>query len=388
MKFFYSFFTGFYFLPIILSAQNIPVKQVRLSNFFLQSSEVISASGPELSKASYSYKDYWFPVRVPSTVLSGLVQNKLYPDPYIGMNNMYIPDASDSFNNEYHLGKYSHIPNEPNPWKKPYWYLTKFSVPASDRGRHFQLIFKGINYRAEVWLNGKMIIDSSRMAGMFAQYYLDVSSSIEPGSENALAVKIFPLDYPGLPAHPQTEALGDFYDNGGPTGDIGKNVTMLSSVGWDWIPEVRDRNMGIWQPVYLRTSGQVVISSPHIITDLPSLPDTSQAKISLNLLLSNYSKSEQDGKLKITISPENFQGSSTTFMKDVPVGGLNSTRIYLSALNTPAFNINHPHLWWPNGHGYPSLYRMRIQYLVGNQLYDDTSVVFGIRTVSSSTIND
>jgi hypothetical protein len=83
MRFFYSFFVGFYFLPTILSAQNIPVKQVQLSDFFLQSSEVISASGTELSKASYSYKDYWFPVRVPSTVLSGLVQNKLYPDPYV-----------------------------------------------------------------------------------------------------------------------------------------------------------------------------------------------------------------------------------------------------------------------------------------------------------------
>ncbi len=262
-----------------------------------------------------------------------------------------------------------------------------FSVPASDKGRHFQLIFKGINYRAEVWLNGKMIADSSQMAGMFAQYYLDVSTSIEAGKDNALAVKIFPLDYPGLPAHPQLDGLGDFYDNGGPTGDIGKNVTMLSSVGWDWIPAVRDRNMGIWQPVYLRTSGQVVISDPQIVTDLPSLPGTSQAKISLNLILSNYSNTAQHGKLKVTITPENFQGSAISFAKEFAVEGSGSNKINLSAANTPSFTIQHPHLWWPNGYGYPSLYRMRIQYIVGDQLYDDTSVVFGIRTVSSSTVN-
>ncbi|MDQ2864048.1 MAG: hypothetical protein M3R50_10475, partial [Bacteroidota bacterium] len=388
MKFFFSFFIASYFLPVFLFAQNSSVKQVSLTRFYLQSSEVIPATGMQLSEAAYNSKDYWFPVTVPCTVLTGLVQNKVYPNPYIGMNNMYIPDASDSFNNEYHLGKYSHIPNKPNPWKKPYWYRITFPVPASDKGRHFQLIFKGINYRAEVWLNGKKIADSSQMAGMFAQYHLDVSSAIVAGTENALAVKIFPLDYPGLPAHPQLDALGDFYDNGGPTGDIGKNVTMLSSVGWDWIPAVRDRNMGIWQPVYLRTSGQVVISNPQIITDLPALPDTSKVKISLNVILSNYSKSEQHGKLKITISPENFQGYSITFMKDVPVGILDTATINLSASNTPALNIDHPHLWWPNGHGYPSLYRMRIQYLVGNQLYDDTSVIFGIRTVSSSTVND
>ena len=317
MRFFNYLIIGFHLFPFFVSAQNNSVKQVQLARFYLQSSEVIPATGMQLSEAAYSSKDYWFPVTVPCTVLTGLVQNKVYPDPYIGMNNMYIPDASDSFNKEYHLGKYSHIPNEPNPWKKPYWYRTTFSVPASDVGRHFQLIFKGINYRAEVWLNGKIIADSSQMAGMFAQYYLDVSSAIKAGEENVLAVKIFPLDYPGLPAHPQLDALGDFYANGGPTGDIGKNVTMLSSVGWDWIPEVRDRNMGIWQPVYLRTSGQVVISNPQIITNLPSLPDTTKATISLNLILCNYSKSEQHGHLKITVSPENFTGSSITFIKGV-----------------------------------------------------------------------
>ncbi|MEO8412936.1 MAG: glycoside hydrolase family 2 TIM barrel-domain containing protein [Ginsengibacter sp.] len=386
MKLLCSFIIAYCFLPGFILAQNNPVKQVRLHTFLLQSSEVISSSGEELSGASYTSKNYWFPVTVPSTVLTGLVQNKVYPDPYIGMNNMFIPDASDSFNNQYHLGQYSHIPNVLNPWKKPYWYRTTFSVPSSDKGRHFQLIFKGINYRAEVWLNGKKIADSSQMVGMFAQYYLDVSSTILAGQENVLAVKIFPLGYPGLPAHPQLDALGDFYENGGPTGDIGKNVTMLSSVGWDWIPAVRDRNMGIWQPVYLRTSGQVVISDPQIITDLPFLPDTTKAKLSLNLVLSNYSGIIQHGKLKITISPENFRGSPFSFIKEVSIGGSNSNKINLSAANTPAFNMKHPHLWWPNGYGQPDLYRMRIQYIVGNQLYDDTSVVFGIRTVSSSTV--
>ena len=91
------------------------------------------------------------------------------------MNNMLIPDASDEFNKKYNLEQFSHLPNDPNPWKKPYWYRTTFKVPAADKGRHFQLIFKGINYRAAVWLNGEQITDSTQMAGMFAQYSLDVS---------------------------------------------------------------------------------------------------------------------------------------------------------------------------------------------------------------------
>ena len=282
--------------PVDALSQAGSVKQVKLSKFDLQSSTLIQASGEELSTTEYKSNVYWFPVRVPSTVLTGLVANKVYPDPYSGMNNMLIPDASDEFNKKYNLEQYSQLPNNSNPWKKPYWYRTVFKVPASDNGCHFQLIFKGINYRAAVWVNGKQIADSTQMAGMFAEYSLDVSKLIKSGQENVLAVKIYPLDYPGLPATEQLKALGDFYANGGPTGDIGKNVTMLCSVGWDWIPPVRDRNMGIWLPVYLRTTGGITISDTKLVTGLPNLPDTSLAKLSLNLKLVNHNQADEKAR--------------------------------------------------------------------------------------------
>jgi beta-galactosidase/beta-glucuronidase len=377
----YSFSAILFFSPII----NAQVKQVKLTDFNLQSAAIISAPGDSLSSPKYISKNYWFPVKVPSTVLSGLVANKVYPDPYIGMNNMLIPDASDSFNHQYHLEQYSHLPNDPNPWIKPYWYRTSFIVPNADKGKMFQLIFKGINYRAEVWLNGKLIADSSQMAGMFATYNLDVTSAIRAGEENALAVKIYPLDFPGLPSHPQLNALDDFYPNGGPTGDIGKNVTMLCSIGWDWIPEVRDRNIGIWQPVYLRTTGHVTISKPQVITDLPSLPDTGIAKISLHFTLSDNSGVNQNGKLKISITPENFIGQPISFTKDVSVDGSGSKDISISGDETKELIIHQPHLWWPNGYGYPNLYKLRIQFVNGEKISDESSFIFGIRTASSKT---
>jgi hypothetical protein len=372
-------------LPAFLLAQ--PVHQVRLTHFSLQSSAVITAGGDSLSSVHYSPKNYWFPVTVPCTVLTGLVANKVYPDPYIGMNNMLIPDANDSFNRQYHLEQYSYLPGEPNPWKKPYWYRTTFSVPAADKGKHFQLIFKGINYRAEVWLNGTLLADSSKMVGMFEEFDLDASAAIHAGGENALAVKIYPLDYPGLPSHPQLDALGDFFDNGGPTGDIGKNVTMLSSVGWDWIPEVHDRNMGIWQPVYLRTTGQVTIAKPRIITDLPNLPDTSLAKLSLELQLNNNDTRARHGALQVTISPENFAGGEpVTFTKDLAIDANGAASLRFTAADIPALTIRHPRLWWPNGYGDPNLYRLRIRFTDAGGISDDTSIVFGIRTVSSAAV--
>ncbi|MFN8240786.1 MAG: glycoside hydrolase family 2 TIM barrel-domain containing protein [Bacteroidales bacterium] len=369
-----------------MNSQTGKVSQVALTNFLLQSSHVISESGEVLSTGAYKNDVYWMPVRVPSTVLTGLVANKVYPDPYLGFNNMLIPDASDEFNKEYKLEQYSHLPGLPNPWKKPYWYRTSFVVPAQDNGRHFDLIFKGINYRAAVWVNGKLVADSAAMAGMFAEYRLDVTDKIVAGATNWMAVKIYPLDYPGLPSKEQMKGLDDFYPNGGPTGDIGKNVTMLCSVGWDWMPPVRDRNIGIWQPVYLRTSGHVTIEKPRIITALPGLPDTLNAKLSVELTLKNAVARSEKGKLQITISPETFSGQSITVTKDVTIGNNGKLQVKLDAENTKEFNIKQPRLWWPVGYGRPDLYRIKLQYSGTAGLSDEVTFLFGIRTVATKAV--
>lgn len=367
-----------------LHAQKGNIKQVKLTDFDLQSSYLINDGGIALSSASYHSPVYWFPVKVPSTVLTGLVANKIYPSPYLGLNNMLIPDASDKFNKEYNLEQYSFIPGQPNPWKKPYWYRTVFKVPAGDKGKIFQLIFKGINYRAAVWVNGKQIADSSQMAGMFAEYSLDVTKAINAGSENALAVKIYPLDEPGYPDKEQLEAMGPFYLNGGPTGDIGKNVTMLCSVGWDWIPPVRDRNMGIWQPVYLRTTGAVTISHPQLKTDLPNLPDTSVARLSLGLTLANHSDAVKNGSLTVSIKPENFAGLAVQFNKTISVNGNSLKQVELNSSEVRQLIIRNPRLWWPNGYGRANLYSINLKYTDNDGIADDTTFVFGIRTVSST----
>ena len=75
-------------------------------------------------------------------------------------------------------------------WKKDWWYRTTFNAPA---GRDaYSLIFKGINYRADVWLNGQKIADKSQAVGMYNSFEFDVSKAIRPGQENVLAVKITP----------------------------------------------------------------------------------------------------------------------------------------------------------------------------------------------------
>jgi hypothetical protein len=246
-------------------------------NWYMRSSFLVKQSGEVLSSSEFA-PDNWHPLTLPSTVLSALVKNDIYPDPYIGMNNMKIPDASEEFSRKHDLAKYSHLPGSRNPWADPYWFWTQFDLPEKFRGKVIWLNFEGINYRAEVWLNEQKIADPKDVVGMFGNWSFNITEFIESGRKNTLAVKIYPLDYPGLPGEPQLEAFGPFGLNGGPTGDIGKNVTMQCSVGWDWIPAVRDRNIGIWQDVFISSTGTVDIRSPFIAADLP-LPSMDYAEL-------------------------------------------------------------------------------------------------------------
>jgi exo-1,4-beta-D-glucosaminidase len=381
-----------YFTALILfvitgcsQKQKAPSKKP-LTNFYLQSSSVVHKTGQQLSQGPYRGKAYWFPVKVPSTVLTGLVANNVYPSPYIGMNNMHIPDASDSLDKAYHLYQYSYLPNQKNPWKKPYWYRTVFILPDSYKERRIWLHFKGINYRAGVWINGQQVADSSEMAGMFRQYKFDITDQINQKQKNYLAVKIYPLDFPGKPAHPQLKALGPFYPNGGPTGDIGKNVTMLASVGWDWMPAVRDRNMGIWQPVFLSSSGPVAIDAPHVVTILPDLPDTSKAGLNISMKLVNHSSYNQNGKLNITIQPKSFTGQLVHFTHREKLRAGQTKNVSFSYKKIKQLVFNNPRLWWPNGYGNPNLYTLKVLYKSSGQT-SQKSITFGIRTVKSKVTN-
>lgn len=355
--------------------------QQRLTDFNLQASGLVSDDGVKLSDAAYRAPIHWFPVQVPTTVLSGLVANKVYPNPYEGMNNMLIPDASDEFNKQYQLEKFSHLPGVSNPWKKPYWFRTTFEVPMI-ADKQFQLIFKGINYRAEVWLNGKRIADSTQLVGMFAEHDLLVTNHVKQG-KNGLAIKIYPLDYPGLPAREQLKIFDDFYENGGPTGDIGKNVTMLCSVGWDWMPPVRDRNMGIWQPVYLRTTGSVKINYPTVSTQL-SLPDTTSANLMIDVALQNLTGNAINATLNVRITPENFTGNSRSFSYPIKLTASRITKLKLTPEQVSELKFQKPALWWPLGYGKPNLYRVTIQVETPDGISDQKTILTGIRTVTSS----
>lgn len=349
--------------------------------WFLKSSFLVDEEGGEISSPGFT-PDNWYPLTVPSTVLAALVSNGVYPDPYVGMNNMKIPDASDEFNERYDLGKHTHLPHGRNPWTDPYWFWTRFRLSEDNEANNIWLNFEGINYRAEVWLNGHLVADSSEVVGMFGNWFFDITPSANTGGVNTLAVKIYPLDYPGLPSEPQLKAFGPFGPNAGPTGDIGKNVTMHCSVGWDWIPAVRDRNMGIWQDVYISTTGAVDLREPHVVSDLP-LPDLNEADLEIAVEIVNLTASSQRATLVAEIRPENFTGKEIVLHERVELSPYQVKRIRLDKDSHSELVVKDPKLWWPNGLGAQNLYEVVLRLEIDGMLSDVERTTFGIRELTT-----
>ncbi|HTR41716.1 MAG TPA: glycoside hydrolase family 2 TIM barrel-domain containing protein [Pseudomonadales bacterium] len=289
----------------------------------------------------------WYYATVPGTVLTTLVDNGVYSDPYFALDNMSIPESLN---------------------KQDYWYREEFTEPESFKGRELWLNFGGINYYAEIWLNGKYL---GHVTGAFIRGQFNVSQYIKADATNVIAVKISPPPDPGIPSE-QSVKFGPG-DNGGKLCLDGP--TFVCTEGWDWIPAIRDRDAGLWQDVVLRATGPVTIGDPQVITKLP-LPDTSSADVTVEADLHNVSDSVQQGVLKGT-----FEG--VQFEQPVALQGGETRMIRFTSKDFPQLIVQHPRLWWPNGYGKPELYHLQLHFIASDgKESDETALHFGIREMS------
>ena len=296
-----------------------------------------------------SYKaSNWFAGTVPGTVLTSLVDDKVYPEPLYGENNR--PDK---------------IPESLN--KTPWWYRTIVKVPDAYAHRQVWLNFDGINYAAEVWVNGKQV---GVTRGAFMRGNFDISAVVKPGGTATVAVLVSPQPHPGVPhEHTISNGLGR---NGGITAIDGP--TFLSTIGWDWIPAIRDRDTGIWQKVYLSASGPVLIKDSLITTDLP-LPRIDSADVGIHASVENTSDTPQNGILKGSFG-------DITFQVPVELAPYENKVIALDPKTTPALHLLNPKLWWPNGYGPQNLYTLHLRFEEKGGLSDGQDVSFGVRKIT------
>jgi Exo-beta-D-glucosaminidase Ig-fold domain/Concanavalin A-like lectin/glucanases superfamily/Glycosyl hydrolases family 2/Glycosyl hydrolases family 2, sugar binding domain/Glycosyl hydrolases family 2, TIM barrel domain len=283
----------------------------------------------------------WLAARVPGTVLATMVDRGLYPDPYYGLNNLAIPESLA---------------------RQDYWYRTVFSVPAESAGKALALCFDGINYAAEVWING---MAAGTMKGAFTRGRFTFTPL---AGENVVAVRVSPPPHPGIP-HEQS-VKGGVGENGGQLAIDGP--TFVATEGWDWIPGIRDRNTGLWQGVTLEATGPVRLGDPHVVTDLP-LPRTDSADVTITVPVINPGTTP----IPLTVTAKVGEITLTRTVTATP----GETSVIFSPQTDPALDIANPRLWWPNGYGDPALYTLTISAETAGQPSDTRTLRFGIREV-------
>jgi exo-1,4-beta-D-glucosaminidase len=305
-----------------------------LTAWRIQTSAKVAAGGAAISTPGFAARG-WVPAQVPSTVFGALAAAKLVPNPYNGMNLRQAPGV------EYKIGiNYSHerIPAD-SPYRVPWWFRTTFTLPPGLRGKTVWLDFNGINYRADIWLNGRQIASQTDVRGFFRRYEFNVTNGLRAG-RNALALLVHA---PGID-------------------DL--SVTFV-----DWNPMPPDKDMGLWGRVLLRASGPVAIRHAWTRTTL-DLPRLDLARVTVAADLVNATGAPQRGTLRGSALGQRFARTVTlaphaTVTVSVPL------------------TVRHPKLWWPYGMGAATLHRLRLRFLQDGRVSDTAAQQFGMDEITS-----
>lgn len=315
-----------------------------LKRWSLVEAPKVMGDGTALSKPGYDAKT-WYAATVPGTVLTTLVDRGVYPDPDYALNNTAIPESLN---------------------RQDYWYRAEFVAPSGQDGRHQRLVFKGINYAAEIWLNGEKLGD---VKGAFIRGRFDVTGKLKPGVANAVAVKVSPPPHPGL-AHEESLTAG-VGENGGMQALDGP--TFIASEGWDWIPSVRDRNTGLWQDVVLASTGPVRIGDSQVVTTLPKA-DNSQADVEITVPVENLTGAPVQATVRAAFDTVAVEKTVTL----APGQG----EVVFKPADFPQLSVRNPKLWWPNGYGAQTLYGLRLLASVDGKPSDQKDSRIGLRQMT------
>src|SRR2546429_8942860 len=135
------------------------------SGWRMISAKNISVDDSLVSQPGFDSSQWYTVQRMPATVLQILQENGVYKNLYFGMNLATPKDL----------------------WKQDWWYRTTFTAPS---GRDvYSLIFKGINYRADIWLNGHKVATRSQAGGIYNEIEINGAEFLVSGAFNLLAGK-------------------------------------------------------------------------------------------------------------------------------------------------------------------------------------------------------
>lgn len=287
----------------------------------LISSASLDVGGEQISKVNFGTQQ-GVPVDIPATVLSGLIQNGHYPDIYY---NKQLESVDKTI------------------FEVPWWYRHDFQVEKTGNNLHHQIILEGINYKANLWINGKKIAGDDIMEGSFGIYNFDITQFVSKG-KNAVAIEIIPPVF----------------------GDL-----TLGFV--DWNPEAPDRNMGLWRGVKLKTTGSVSMEHSNVVTKLDT--ETLQsAELTISAFVTNHTNKVNEFDLVAEFNNE-------VFTKKVTLDAGQNKEIFFTPAEFSSLKVMNPKLWWPNNLGEAYLHDLTIKAVVVDKVSDLQNIRFGIRQV-------
>jgi exo-1,4-beta-D-glucosaminidase len=330
---------AFLFAPSPIRATTRTSGEITLrEGWTVQSSAKVKESGEAVSAVGFNTEG-WYKTSAPKTVFAVLVENGVYKDPYFGMNLRNVPGV------EYKIGsEFSNQEMSANsPYNVPWWYRREFDVPENYKGKTVWLAFRGINYRADIWINGTKVAGSDQIVGAFRRYELDVTKFVKPGAKNVVAVAV---------SAPHEKELG---------------ITFV-----DWNPTPPDKDMGIWQEVVLSATGPVTIRHPFVETKL-DLPSLSMAHLTVRAILQNNSNVPIKGTLRgvIDIGP-----SARDWKQKVELTAGESREFSITSSEAPLLNVSDPQLWWPYQMGEPYMHPLRLEFISDRNVSSDVVTTF------------
>ncbi len=334
---------------VVSFASPTPGSLALKSGWQIQSSCKVAEKGDVISSAQFK-PEGWYKATVPGGVLANLVADKVYPEPHYGTNLRQIPGVNP-------IGTMFAVQPmaDDSPFKCSWWYRVEFDTHPSKTGlggpptEQKWLHFDGINYRANIWINGKQIADANDAAGTWRAFDYNVSGNLKQG-KNVLAVEVFP----------PTET------------DLGINWV-------DWSPAPPDKNMGLWREVWLSFSGPVSVRNTQVMSDL-SVPDLKTANLTVTTELRNVTDHPQKGIAQVAIGP-------ILIRQTVEIAPNTKKVVTFAPDQFPELAIKHPQVWWPAPLGVQNLYTATVTFDLNGRGSDAQLVTFGIRKITSE-LND
>jgi exo-1,4-beta-D-glucosaminidase len=312
----------------------------KLEHWLVQTSSVVGDDGRLLSSRDVDASS-WYTAALPATVLSVLVAHGVHPNPFVGMNFLELPGKGPA-----HQNFSNHPMPEDSPFRVPWWFRTELEhVAGQSDAPHTWLELDGLNYRADLFLNGSRVLGSSELVGAYRAFEVLLDDFLVPG-RNRLALQVFP-----------------------------PNPDDLAITWVDWNPSPPDKNLGLWRGARLRTTGAVRLSHPQVLTRLPDA-DLSVAELSLFVTLENATHAPVTTTLVAS-----FEGHEAEL--EVTLGPRERREVALDSGTLSALRVARPKLWWPRGRGAQPLYHVKLEAKLSGHVSDSCQVETGIREVTS-----